>query len=311
MFKLAYNAGHILATAGKRLPKELDKNETREWTLNDRVARYFAAEMAQYDGVELRRMDDPKGIEPIDIDVRVERANEWKADFYLSIHHNAAGVIFSGGGAEVYIDADGGKSEQYARAIYNAIIAATGLKGNRSDPLRSASDGVRLYEVRATTMPAVLVECGYMDSTVDAPIILTDDFAKKTGVAIAQGIAKVAGLKAKTTEAPPEAVETPDSGVLYCVQVGAYSQKKNAENQLAKVKSAGFSDAFITTKGGTVDSGTVAVAEPKPKVDIDAIARDVIKGKYGNGTARKDALVAKFGADIAAEVQKRVNELLN
>lgn len=39
---------------------------------------------------------------------------------------------------------------------------------------------------------------------------------------------------------------------LYKVQVGAYSVKSNAEAQLAKVKAAGF-DAFITTKTGTVD----------------------------------------------------------
>lgn len=37
---------------------------------------------------------------------------------------------------------------------------------------------------------------------------------------------------------------------LYKVQVGAYSVKANAEAQLAKVKAAGF-DAFITTKAGT------------------------------------------------------------
>ena len=35
--------------------------------------------------------------------------------------------------------------------------------------------------------------------------------------------------------------------VLYCVQVGAYSKKENAENMLKKIKKAGF-DAFITTK---------------------------------------------------------------
>lgn len=40
---------------------------------------------------------------------------------------------------------------------------------------------------------------------------------------------------------------------LYKVQVGAYSVKANAEAQLAKVKAAGF-DAFITTKAGTTAS---------------------------------------------------------
>ena len=43
---------------------------------------------------------------------------------------------------------------------------------------------------------------------------------------------------------------------LYKVQVGAYSVKVNAEAQLAKVKAAGF-DAFITTKAGTAASAPV------------------------------------------------------
>lgn len=47
-----------------------------------------------------------------------------------------------------------------------------------------------------------------------------------------------------------------------------------------------------------------------PSVDIDKIARDVIRGKYGNGTARRNALVQKFGASVADEVQRRVNQLL-
>jgi hypothetical protein len=38
--------------------------------------------------------------------------------------------------------------------------------------------------------------------------------------------------------------------VFYRVQVGAYTVKKNAENQLAKIKAAGFSDAFIAAVDG-------------------------------------------------------------
>lgn len=39
------------------------------------------------------------------------------------------------------------------------------------------------------------------------------------------------------------------AGGLYKVQVGAYKVKSNADNMLAKIKAAGF-DAFITTKAG-------------------------------------------------------------
>ena len=43
----------------------------------------------------------------------------------------------------------------------------------------------------------------------------------------------------------PETLSTP--GKLYRVQVGSYSVKANAEAMLAKVKAAGFADAFIKT----------------------------------------------------------------
>jgi hypothetical protein len=43
-----------------------------------------------------------------------------------------------------------------------------------------------------------------------------------------------------------EKVEEPT--VIYRIQVGAFSKKSNAENYLAKIKAAGFTDAYITTK---------------------------------------------------------------
>lgn len=189
--KIAYNAGHILATPGKRIPGELDPAETREWVLNDRVAWYFAQAMSRYRNVELRRLDDPEGIENIDIDVRVALANVWGADFYLSIHHNAAGQIFDGGGVMMFISAVGGESERYAREIYEQVVEATGLRGDRVEPVAVGN----LYEVRQTTMPAVLAEYGFMDSTADAPVILTEEFAREAGYATARAIARTAGLE--------------------------------------------------------------------------------------------------------------------
>lgn len=55
-----------------------------------------------------------------------------------------------------------------------------------------------------------------------------------------------------TTDTPKEEKPVPDGsgGVLYRVQVGAYSKKANAEAQLAKVKAAGFADAFIAVVDG-------------------------------------------------------------
>lgn len=74
------------------------------------------------------------------------------------------------------------------------------------------------------------------------------------------------------------------SGNLYKVQVGAYSVKANADAMAAKLKAAGY-DTFITTK-----SGTAVGADTTPKKSVDEIAREVIRGAWGNGADRKTGL---------------------
>lgn len=85
---------------------------------------------------------------------------------------------------------------------------------------------------------------------------------------------------------------------FYKVQVGAYAQKANASNMMMSLKSKGF-NSFITTKLG--EPVTV-------KKSVDEIAREVIRGDWGNGDIRKARLKAA-GYDYY-EVQSRVNELL-
>ncbi|WP_373207901.1 SPOR domain-containing protein [Clostridium paraputrificum] len=89
-------------------------------------------------------------------------------------------------------------------------------------------------------------------------------------------------------------------GGLYKIQVGAYSKKENAEAMQKKLKAKGF-DAFITTQSGSAVTTT-------SKKSIDTIAREVIRGDWGNGAEREKKLKAA-GYDYSA-VQKRVNELL-
>lgn len=197
IFKIAYCAGHYIGTPGKRLPKALDPNETREWTLNDRVADHFNRAALEYEGVQTLRTDDPTGQTHISIQKRTAKANAWGADMYCDLHHDAAGRVFSGGGVEAYSYPNSIEGMKYRDAIYAAVIAAGGLKGNRSQPLQEK----KFDSLALTNMPAVLIEYGFMDSTVDAPVILTDAYAKLVAYATMEGIAKVAGLKKRATVA--------------------------------------------------------------------------------------------------------------
>lgn len=209
MFKIAYCAGHYVGTSGKRVPKELDPNQTREWVLNDRVARYFAEAANQYKDVELLRTDDSAGKTHISIKNRTAKANTWGADVYIDMHHNAAGKIFSGGGVVAFSKKKDAAGATLRDEIYAAVIAAGGLKGNRANP-KVEKNYDTMVHAKAT---AVLIEYGFMDSRTDAPVILQESYSKLVGYATMAAIAKVYGLKKKTATTKQE-VCTVDIKVL-------------------------------------------------------------------------------------------------
>lgn len=201
-FKIAYCAGHYIGTPGKRVPKSLDKNQTREWVLNDRVARFFAEAADQYEGVELLRTDDPTGKKHISIKNRTKKANSWGADIYVDMHHNAAGKVFSGGGVVAFSKKKDATGKKYRDVIYAAVVAAGGLRGNRAKPLVEKNYSTMVH----SKAPAVLIEYGFMDSRTDYPVISTEEYAKKVGYATMKAIAQMEGLKKKTaTEENKEA----------------------------------------------------------------------------------------------------------
>lgn len=231
MFKIALTAGHYLGTPGKRCLKKLDPNETREWILNDRIADKVEKLLQAYTGYELIRTDDTTGQKDVSLSGRTNAANNFKADFYLSIHHNAGINGGSGGGICAFVyTKPSNESIVWQKALYNALIDATGLKGNRSNPLPKSN----LHEVRETNMPAVLLELGFMDSSTDVPIILTEEYADKC----AGAIVKVLVERGKLTKKP---VETK----LYRVQVGAYSKKENAEKLVKALKNDGYDSIIV------------------------------------------------------------------
>lgn len=235
MFKIVLDAGHGINTAGKRCLKAIDPKETREWTLNSRICNKIQNYLSAYEGCSVLRVDDTTGKTDIALETRVKNANNFKADFYLSIHHNAGIKGGKGGGivAYTYTKVDN-TTLNWQKDLYNAIINATGLKGNRATPLGKAD----FYVVRKTTMPAVLLELGFMDSTTDVPIILTDDFADKVAKACVDVIVKKGGLTKK-------AVSQPTTDKIYRVQVGAFSNKSNAEKLQNELKNKGYSAIIV------------------------------------------------------------------
>ena len=193
MAKFAIDAGHCLSTAGKRCSKELDKGQTREWVLNDRVADALATYLKSA-GHTVYRVDDENGDSEVSLDKRVYVANFLNVDAYISIHHNAGINNGSGGGTVVYAAKDcDAQSKKLQKAVYKHAINRANLKGNRAN----GTPSYNYYVLTYTTAPSILVECGFMDSKTDIKYILDPKWSKKMALGIAEGICEVFGGKVK------------------------------------------------------------------------------------------------------------------
>ena len=95
--------------------------------------------------------------------------------------------------------------------------------------------------IRETKCPVVICEGFFVDNETDVQIADSLEEQKAFGVAYAKGILKTLGISIKENSSQPES----DKKAKYFVQVGAYSKRENAENQLQKAKDAGFVDAFL------------------------------------------------------------------
>lgn len=175
MVKLVLDAGHGIFCPGKRCLKSIDPNETREWVLNDRIVDKVESKLANYD-VEVLRVDDTTGAKDVSLSARVKAANNWKADIYCSFHHNAGVNGGSGGGLSVLTYDNRETLVKLRDELYACLLNAGGIKGNRATPKYAQPS---LYVLKNTNMSAVLCEHGFMDSTIDTPIILTEEYAEK------------------------------------------------------------------------------------------------------------------------------------
>ncbi|MCC0640657.1 MULTISPECIES: N-acetylmuramoyl-L-alanine amidase [unclassified Clostridioides] len=123
---------------------------------------------------------------------RTALSNSLKPDLFTSIHYNGDNNR-KGHGVEVFYklkDKNGGTSKTVATNILNRILEKFKLtnRGIKTRVLTSDPTKDYLYVLRTNDMPAVLVECAFLDNESDMKLINSPAKVKEMGTQIAKGI---------------------------------------------------------------------------------------------------------------------------
>ncbi|MGL5715527.1 MAG: N-acetylmuramoyl-L-alanine amidase family protein [Paraclostridium sp.] len=158
---------------------------------------------------------------------RAKIANDFKADYFLSIHINSASDN-SVRGVEVW---------QYSNNNRNLNEFSKGMCEDISDIFNVRNRGVKLSQslsvLKNTKMPSCLVEVDFISNAAAEIDLNNNENIKKVARAIRDNIVVLFDLK-KASE-----------GYLYKVCIGAFEERNNAINLVEMAKNKGFADTYI------------------------------------------------------------------
>lgn len=292
---IALDCGHGLKTAGKQTPDGI-----KEWSLNDKVRDKACSILSAYD-CKIIHTDNDEGIVDESLASRVSKYINSGANAFISFHHNAfTGKWGKHTGIEVYVDKKATAEDlRLANLIYDKLVRYTSLKGR----------GVKKADfqvINQNKVPAVLVEGGFMDSSIDYLVITSDEGQTAYAKAVAEALIEFCGLSEKEAPSIPQTTKT-IYDIAQEVIKGCYG---NGTERKKKLKAMGYSYSAVQSLVNQILKGDNSVGTPSPqplkKSNLE-IAREVIQGKWGNGTARKQKLNGA-GYDYST-IQKLVNQL--
>lgn len=116
---------------------------------------------------------------------RVELANSYQADAYVSIHQNTyEGSDKSVSGIETWYD---GADESRDNARFAELIHQQTINSTRANE-RVLWDISDLYVTNKTLMPACLIETGFLTNRRECRLLSTEEYQEKIAEGIAEGI---------------------------------------------------------------------------------------------------------------------------
>lgn len=183
------DAGHGGRDAGA------SDNGVIEKEINLKIALKLQEYIEQSGGVAVLTRDEDESTEDpsvkdggsykkSDLTARVEAAKENKADIYVSIHMNKFNL--SSRGAQVFYSGNDDKSRILGEIIQQSLKDVL-QDGNTRLAKKSGSS---IFVLKNATVPAVLVECGFLSNKEEARLLADEAYQAKVAWAIYLGITK-------------------------------------------------------------------------------------------------------------------------
>ncbi|WP_211746102.1 N-acetylmuramoyl-L-alanine amidase family protein [Paenibacillus sp. Marseille-Q4541] len=117
---------------------------------------------------------------------RVVLANQLEADVFVSIHGNSVLASPQASGTETYYY-QRSSSKDLANVVHKHLVEALGFKD------RGVKDG-NFQVIRETTMPAVLLEIGFLSNRLEEAAMFSESVQDKAAQAIVDGIKEYLGI---------------------------------------------------------------------------------------------------------------------
>ncbi len=100
------------------------------------------------------------------LQTRVNEANNWGADYFISVHTNAS-VIPTAEGTEGYVYSLSSPAAEFSRNIVDELSNISGF------PNRGIFENPAFYVLRKTRMPATLIELGFITNKEEADLMVS------------------------------------------------------------------------------------------------------------------------------------------
>ncbi|MBZ5750636.1 N-acetylmuramoyl-L-alanine amidase [Metabacillus rhizolycopersici] len=185
---------------------------------------------------------------------RSSDANSWGANYFLSLHCNAANG--SAQGYEDYIhysQSSSSNSAKYQNLIHSEVSKVNELQ-NRG------KKKANFHVLRATAMPSILTENGFIDNSHDASLMKESSWRQKVAQGHVNGLAKAFNLKRKSAGVSDKSgtkggssnsgnasnSSTTSNSTSYKIIAGSFKSKENAVERITYLRSKGI-ESFVNT----------------------------------------------------------------